>query len=462
MKHRSKILRVGVALGLVLAQCFVPLHAAAGVPAPPSLFIREVKITGDEFVVLQATSDIADLSQYWLGYTSSDTAANVVPTQQLPAQKLAAGQAILLTSDGAATCDAVLTNKLSATLSDTKGTLVVRQLQNTGKTSTFTTIDSVNWNKSTSSVKTSDPIDLSKEVNLNYPVWYHGLTGVDVWQVGDFADCTLTFAGGTSAQGATNVVWPQNDTDPPATIESLAADDTQINGPVLPASDVGLLPPQITELLPNPAGTGNDATDEFIELYNPNAATFDLSGFVLQTGLTTKHGYTFPAGTSLPPKSFVAFYSADTGLSLSNTSGQADLEDPFATVISQADSYGTAKDGAVWALAKGTWYWTSQATPNAANVINQTATSGSGIKTTSAKKAAAAVKGASTAKSPLQSSAGTKTAADITPAAPIHPLVLAAVAVLAVGYGIYEYRHDLANRLHQFRSNRAARRGGGE
>ena len=37
------------------------------------------------------------------------------------------------------------------------------------------------------------------------------------------------------------------------------------------------------------------------------------------------------------------------------------------------------------------------------------------------------------------------------PAATIHPLVLAGVGGSAVAYAAYEYRHDMANRLEQFR-----------
>lgn len=451
MRYRGLGLRVGMILGLLLLGPFT----VCADPDLPDLFLREVKITGDEFVVLQANRTIS-LNDYWLGYTGSDTATNIVPTEQLPAHTLQAGQALLLTSDGAMTCDAVQIAKLSFSLSDTKGTLVVRQLQSSGNTSTFTTVDSVNWAKSTSSTKTSDPIDLGKEAGLTYPVWFHDGTGVSGWRVGDFADCSETFAA-TDTVPVTTVTWPQSQTDPPALIESLADDGDPGVGPYLPPADVGLLPPQITELLPNPTGTGTDGTDEFIELYNPNAASFDLSGFVLRTGLTTKHSYTFPASTIVAPKSFTAFYSADTGLAMSNSGGQADLTDPFGTVIAETDAYGSAKDGMAWALAKGTWYWTVKTTPNSANVIDQVATGTKTIKTTLAKSAAAAVKGSATSKSPLQKGVAASASTAVAPA-PIHAGVLAAVAVLAVGYGVYEYRHDLANRFHQFRQHRAARR----
>jgi hypothetical protein len=248
-------------------------------------------------------------------------------------------------------------------------------------------------------------------------------------------------------------------TQAPATIISVDA-DADPDGPVMPAGDIGLNAPQITELLPNPTGTGNDDTDEFIELYNPNDVAFDLSGFALQTGTTIKHTYVFPDETKLPAKAFVAFYSSDTGLSLSNTTGQAVLLDPFAKQLAQVDPYATAKDGQTWAFANGAWHWTTQATPSAANVIKQVVaakTTKKNNKSTAAShtsgSASSGVQGASTVASQT-----TLNDQEAVAPAPIHPAVLAAIGVLAVGYGVYEYRHDLANKIYEFRRDRAYRR----
>jgi hypothetical protein len=450
----------GVASLLLLCAAF-PANVGADASATPAISFREVKITGDEFIVVQANQAVADLSSYWLGYFSSDTATNIVPTQQLPSIGLAKGQAVLLTSDSAQTCDAVYTSKLSASLSDTKGALQLRQLVNIDKnTSTFTTVDSVNWTKPGTTDKTpvTDNLDLRKESGITLPVWYHDATTSSTWSVGNFASCSLSVAP-TSGGTTQTYTWPTNSTGPPASILSLAPDDTATSDtPTIPSGDLGLAPPQITELLPNPMGTGTDETDEFIELYNPNAKPFDLSGFVLQTGSTTKHSYTFPAGTSLPPSSFVAFYSADTGLSLSNTSGASDLLDPLGAVLSQTDAYGTAKDGQSWALAKGTWYWTLQATPGKANTIAQ-ATTSSSSKSSAAKKSTSAVKGATT--SATSGSSGSADAAQTAQVSPIHPWTLAVVAGLALAYGLYEYRLDMANFLHRLRRHRALSRANG-
>lgn len=466
MKVVSRVTAGVVCIGLLVLG--MPLPAGAVAPALPALSFREMKITGDEFVVVRANQAIADLSSYWLGYSSSDTATNIVPSQQLPAISLASGQAVLFTSDAAQTCDAVYTSKLSVSLSDTKGALQLRQLVNIDKnTSTFTTIDSVNWIKPSTTDKTpvTDNLDLRKESTLTMPVWYHDAAiAASNWTVGSFANCSLSVpppaGGGTTAQTYT---WPSTAAGPPAIILSLASEDAVSSAATttgtIPASDIGLAPPQITELLPNPVGTGTDTSDEFIELYNPNPMPFDLSGFVLQTGSTTKHSYTFPVATSLPPGSFVAFYSADTGLSLSNTAGAADLLDPLGALLSQTDSYGTAKDGQSWSLAKGAWYWTLQPSPGKSNTIAQASTSsGAATKTgvTAKKSTKVKVKGASTSQAKVKPALATvSSATDAAQVTPVHPGTLAVVAGLAVAYGIYEYRLDLQNFFYRFRRHRA-------
>ncbi|MGH7240721.1 MAG: lamin tail domain-containing protein, partial [Candidatus Saccharimonadales bacterium] len=426
--NRAYRVMAGVA-SLLLLCALLPANAGADTPAVPAVSFREVKITGDEFIVVQANQAIADLSNYWLGYSSTDTATNIVPTQQLPAISLVKGQAVLFTSDSAQTCDAVYTSKLSVSLSDTKGALQLRQLVNIDKnTSTFTTVDSVNWTKPSATDKTpvTDNLDLRRESGMNLPVWYHDATSTTAWAVGNFASCSLSVAASGSSMNSQTYTWPASIDEPPAVILNLSPDDSSSDTPIIPSSDIGLAPPQITELLPNPTGTGTDGTDEFIELYNPNPKSFDLSGFVLETGVTTKHSYTFPAGTSLPPNSFVAFYSADTGLSLSNTSGASDLLDPLGALLTQTNQYGTAKDGQSWSLAKGTWYWTLQSTPGKANSISQATTSSSSSKASSSKASTAKVKGVSTAAaSAPQSSAGA--ASDTAQVSPIHPWTLAVV-----------------------------------
>jgi len=257
-------------------------------------------------------------------------------------------------------------------------------------------------------------------------------------------------------------------------IPPAASPDSQVNNqaptPIFPSADIGLVTPQITELLPNPAAPKTDAQDEFIELYNSNVVTFDLSGFSLEIGTVTKHHFVFPAGTTLAPQSFTAFFSGATGLSMSNSGGQVRLLDPYGVVRNQSEVYGTAKDGQAWVLIGSSWSWTSLPTPGSANSLNvvSIAAKKSGSTVTASTKVAPATKKANTAKistpktkqskPKANTAAQSKSTATITGMRPLHPAVLAMIAGFALLYGLYEYRQDLANKFYQFRANRATRR----
>ncbi len=451
-----------------------PIFAEVALPA---LAVREVKIKGDDFMVLQATADV-QLGEYWLGYSSSDPLESLTPEYQLASGTLGTNEAVVLVGDSAVpTCDAVLAMDMPVALAETKGAVALwRQVRSSdGKTITFNFVDGFTWTNAKTGV--ADIVrPTTVEDGLMTPTWFRQLaTGGTTWQVGDLAEdaeqgCVLR----SKTQVVLGAYTVANDASPPAVIEGSTESEVTPVGAEAPVENVGLLAPQITELLPNPAGTGTDTTDEFVELYNPNNALYDLSGYTLQTGLTTKHSYVFPEGTVLGAQSFVSFDAAQTGLSMSNTSGQVTLLAPDGIVIAQSDPYGTAADGKAWALADGTWYWTITPTSGASNIIatNPVAAAVATVKkaakaaTTTAKNAtaktgtakAAKVTAAkkTTTKSPV---AVAKVASEATkPVRGLHPLVLALVAAAALGYGLYEYRHDLANAFHKFRTDRAARR----
>ena len=239
------------------------------------------------------------------------------------------------------------------------------------------------------------------------------------------------------------------------TVNSASSGDSAAIGSSLPARDVGLISPQITELLPNPAAPQTDADDEFVELYNPNDVVFDLSGFVLEAGTTTIHRFTFEANQLLQPHQFQAFYSSLTSLSLSNEISQVRLLDPSGNVINQSGAYTKAKDGQAWVVDGATWQWSNTPTPNASNIVN----GGSGQKSATNSKSGKNSVGAA---DPKVKSATTGDKGS-TPSKPkLHTLVLAGIGALAVIYACYEYRHDLANLVYRFRRYRENRQSPGQ
>lgn len=446
---------------------------------PPGLSLAEIKITGNEFVMLQNSTgaSIPDLSKYWLYVFNNVNPLSVgvsSSSQQLPAGSLQSGQTVLLSANGGSTCGAAITGKLNLSLNDSGGFLEVVQTDFSGGSLTQTAGDSLSWSSganSTAGMIGNVPSNTTAPNGAYYRFQNTSGSGAPyLWQQANLdvtvaCQLNVTISGVTTA--GPSVIGSQllPGSLPPATIVSLSDDSLASTTGALPPSDVGLAAPQVNELMPNPAEPQTDSEDEFVELYNSNDVAFDLSGFKLQTGTTSLHTYNFPSDTSLAPKNFTVYYSIDTNLSLSNSGGQVRLLDPAGNIISQADVYGSAPDGQSWALANGTWYWTMTPTTGSANIINQPLTvkslttgsvatgSSAAKKTTSSSTKAAAtpkVKAATT-------TAGANSATPAKNSSPLHPLVLAGVGVGAVAYAAYEYRNDLQNRFYQLRRYRAAR-----
>jgi hypothetical protein len=466
-RNCKRLLAIKTVILLVLLSVGQQLRVAADPASAPSLTISQLKITSSngQFVTLYNTTDTAlDMSKYQLEYFNHYDLSKVTSSRLVALTGTVPPHGYFMVNDSALLlCYRLTIDSVSLGFSSTAGMVELLAFNQTSAGGSALPVlqDYVGWSKtaaagaqtlpaSSNAFLQRQPTDSHNNPKVTSP-------GSGSWQnvQPDSGDaCNLVSVTSTPTPIGSGLSQLLPSSEPPATIINVAAEpDGAVVAKSLPASDIGLMAPQITELLPNPNGTGTDADDEFIELYNANDKVFDLSGFSIQVGLTTTHKYTFSNGTNLPPKSFKAFYSSATGLTLSNTSGQSKLLDPLDNSIATTEAYSNAKDGQAWALAKGKWYWTASPTPGGANVIKQKA--GSKKKTAGKKTAGSKTK---TSKLKSKSAAGSALPTDSATKTPIHLRSLAMVAVLALLYGIYEYRADLANRLHQFRGHFRARR----
>ncbi len=294
---------------------------------------------------------------------------------------------------------------------------------------------------------------------------------------------TAIVAEETNEASAAQALSPADNCDPAAPAPGADGTTTTPESPLTPSEeDSGVIDdtpsanagqPEllITELLPNPASPGSDATDEFVELYNPGDKSYDLSGYILEAGEATLHRYVLPTGTVVPPGTYAVFYSVTTGLSLSNAGSIVRLLSPDSTILARTDAYSSAPDGQAWVWAEGRWQWTTTATPGTANRLTTAASQIKNSSTTASKKAATTAKNTATktAATPKTTKKSSKTdsskkskTVDLTNTAaaarrPLRLWVLAAVAAFAILYGTYEYRHDMANKFRQLRRNRAPR-----
>ena len=261
---------------------------------------------------------------------------------------------------------------------------------------------------------------------------------------------------------------PVRETEPPVDTTPPVTDP--VGEDPKPQSNEGLVPPVITELLPNPA---SDEGDEFIELYNPNTEAFDLKGFELQTGTSSIHSFVITSDTMLPAEKYTVLKYDETKLALSNSGGRSRLLNTAKQIVSETAVYGTAKEGLSWSIDDlGIWRWTDTVTPEAENLITMAQSPLQAIVARSKLAQAQKVKGVSTKKSATPKA---KVAKKKTPKAPkkakksktaaqhakvpsaaekpasIHIGALATVAVAALAYISYEYRKDIANFFAKFR-----------
>lgn len=422
------------------------------ISSAPSLVITQVKVTtNSQFITLyNNTAQSIDMGKVWLQYFNNYLLSNTTSTKNIQLNGTLPSHGYYIINDGPLTLCYQAVIQSSALGFSTKAGMVqvMRLSQQLNGIVSSTTEDFVRWSSGTvGGVQTmpADPAFLQRQMVNGIPVENSS------WQTvkpksANSCDLVTSIAPNNSVTPA-NQLLPA--IPPSATIISVASQSNS----KLPASDIGLHAPQLNEILPNPASPQTDSKNEFIEIYNSNPASFDLSGFKLQQAsspTSTKHTFTFPIGTVIPAKSFAAYPSSNISINLTNSGGIVWLLDPNDKVISQIEPYSTAKDGQAWALANGKWYWTSRPTPGAANVVeatsNKTSGTGTGVGT---------VLGASSGESQAP---GSNNFSNTAKPRSINSSILVGVAALALIYGLYEYRRDLANAVHKFKRNRAVGR----
>lgn len=135
---------------------------------------------------------------------------------------------------------------------------------------------------------------------------------------------------------------------------------------------LNILPLRVTELLPNP--DGDDKNNEFIEIYNPNNTAVDLTYHVFHIGGDYVKTYSFPIGSSIEPKGYIALYNKDISFTLTNTLSSLRLRSLDNIHTYDVPEYGSAPSGEAWALIDGKWQYTNNPTPgapNSASIVEQ-------------------------------------------------------------------------------------------
>lgn len=120
----------------------------------------------------------------------------------------------------------------------------------------------------------------------------------------------------------------------------------------------------ITEVLPNPSG--EESTDEFIELYNSSNNAVDLTGWELSD--STSRNYTLTG--SIGAGQYATFYREATGIALNNSGDTVELYQPDGTLLDTIEYTDSADEEVSYALSTdGDWYWTTTVTAGRSNTI---------------------------------------------------------------------------------------------
>jgi hypothetical protein len=137
---------------------------------------------------------------------------------------------------------------------------------------------------------------------------------------------------------------------------------------------------RLSEVLPAPRGVDWDrngfpnAWDQWVELYNGNGKTVDISGWSLDTGRVRGRAYRFPRGTVLRPGAYLVLYRLRTNLALDEVYGQVRLLDAAGSLVDSV-SYGVlAPDESVSRDAPGLWRADWPPSPGEPNLPPATAT----------------------------------------------------------------------------------------
>ncbi len=435
-----------------------PPKLAKSITASPQIIIAQIKITSSngQFITLyNNTNSAIDLSTIQFQYFNNFDLLKATSGKLISLSGKMPAHGYAVVDDGPIqACYQMTVNSVSLGLSSTSGFVQVSHFFGTTSPQVVSTLDDyVGWSKTTATGAQTLPSSTSAFLQRQAPDNSQNYANIVVPGSGSWAtvqqpDGSIPCATGAAGVGAGTGTLTTSTAPIPYTLITTSATLSSI-----PADDSGLAAPQISEVLPNPAPPQTDANDEFVELYNSNDKAFDLSGFILQVGTTTIHKYTFPDGTSIEPHQFSAYYSSDTGLSLSNSDGQVKLLDPGGNLLGQTDEYTSAKDGYAWINADGLWQWTTTPTPAAANIISAPPT----VKSATTSSSSTTKKTTKNAKKTTAAAASGSNSSGTPSAVKMHPLVLVGVGAAALLYALYEYRHDLANALYKFRRNRETR-----
>ena len=131
-------------------------------------------------------------------------------------------------------------------------------------------------------------------------------------------------------------------------------------------TDKSYPPLLLSEIMPNP--TGDEETQEYIELYNPTKNPIALRFWKL-SDRSPSGIYTFDDDTTIAPMSYYTLYRPTFGFALNNTGTETLTLTAPNGVIKSTLSYTKAREGVSYGWTGEKWRWSATPTPQAPNVF---------------------------------------------------------------------------------------------
>ena len=123
----------------------------------------------------------------------------------------------------------------------------------------------------------------------------------------------------------------------------------------------------INEILPSPDGP--DAENEWIEIFNQNDFSIDISGWKITDIEGSAKSYSFPQNTIIKAKSFLLLPRPQTKITLNNDGDGLNLIHSDGTIIDSA-VYQKAKLNQSYNRINDVWVWSNTVTPGWKNIVS--------------------------------------------------------------------------------------------
>ena len=127
----------------------------------------------------------------------------------------------------------------------------------------------------------------------------------------------------------------------------------------------------ISEFFIGNSSTASNAAGGWIEVYNPNNESLDLSGWILSAG---NKNFIIPPFVIIPKGGFLVFSQQATGLDLSS-SNKISVKYPSGLLVDEVDFEKNIADSSANRTPEG-FFWSKETTPGRQNIV---LSSGSGI-----------------------------------------------------------------------------------